>query len=298
MSFKLRSTLAAWLCLLWVWPLAAAAQSYEAPFPQRAVLYQKASSDSFREIVERVVDPKTPVVADRDLAWSGTYFRLSDRRFAIDQAGELQNQAYLGGKPYVFLSVPEAAYGRSLYDVFADIGYGAEGLLREQGKRKVAFVFRYGPAITFVETRDGSLPAKVRSHVYVPTWDNAFALFAALAGEPPPAKPSSFLTLELSDQERALARFFPVEGLARIASLPYPLLRTVGGPDWAYRSLLENKMSMNAHFLGTGRTENTLSPADNRKGLPEFVGPNALIAELAEIAVIDFGRLAFVEVHD
>jgi hypothetical protein len=76
------------------------------------------------------------------------------------------------------------------------------------------------------------------------------------------------------------------------------LLRAAGGPDWQYRSLLETKLGLNSHFRGVGITENTLSPADSRKGLPEFVGPTMRLRELEEYAVIDLGRLEFVEVHD
>jgi len=71
-----------------------------------------------------------------------------------------------------------------------------------------------------------------------------------------------------------------------------------GGPDWDYRQLLENKMGMNSHFRGVGITENTLSPSDNRKGLPEFVGPTRQLQDLQDYAVIDLGRMEFKEVHD
>ncbi|MDF1713563.1 MAG: hypothetical protein P1U90_15090 [Akkermansiaceae bacterium] len=55
---------------------------------------------------------------------------------------------------------------------------------------------------------------------------------------------------------------------------------------------------MNSHFRGVGVTENTLSPANDRKGLPEFVGPNRKLSDLAEFAVIDIGKMEFKEVHD
>jgi hypothetical protein len=78
--------------------------------------------------------------------------------------------------------------------------------------------------------------------------------------------------------------------------LPYAILRAAGGPDWQYRQLLENKMGMNSHFRGVGITENTLSPGNDRTGLPEYVGPNRKFSELASYAVIDLGRMEFKEV--
>ena len=57
-------------------------------------------------------------------------------------------------------------------------------------------------------------------------------------------------------------------------------------------------MNMNSHFRGVGLTENTLSPADDRRGVPEFVGPNRTLDGLQEYAVIDVGRMKFQEVHD
>lgn len=70
-----------------------------------------------------------------------------------------------------------------------------------------------------------------------------------------------------------------------------------GGADWEYRSLLMRCLSLNDHFSGTGFTENTLSPGDDRKGLPEFVGPDRPLSGLASWAIIEFGSLEFEEVH-
>ncbi|MEE2639902.1 MAG: hypothetical protein VX768_04695 [Planctomycetota bacterium] len=121
---------------------------------------------------------------------------------------------------------------------------------------------------------------------------------ARLAGDPSP-DPKNPRLLQFSDEaERNLARYYPAERRDHIEKLPHTLLRIAGGPDWEYRKLLETKMGMNSHFRGVGLTENTLNSADTRKGLPEWIGPNRKLEDLVEYAVIDMGRLAFVELHD
>ncbi|MBC7967780.1 MAG: hypothetical protein H7Z17_17855, partial [Fuerstia sp.] len=141
--------------------------------------------------------------------------------------------------------------------------------------------------------------ADFRKYVYVPTWKNGFALLADLAGETPPPNSRGPQYMQFDDEAtRDVARYFPAERRTQIALLPYELLRAAGGPDWDYRQLLETKMSMNSHFRGVGITENTLSPSNDRKGLPEFVGPNLSLNALQDYAVIDIGRMEFTEVHD
>ena len=92
--------------------------------------------------------------------------------------------------------------------------------------------------------------------------------------------------------------YFSGERRNQIKNLPYAILRSLGGPDWEYRKLMESQLGANSHFRGVGVTMNTLSPADGRKGVQEFLGPNRKIGELPEVAIIDLGRVRFVEVHD
>lgn len=76
-------------------------------------------------------------------------------------------------------------------------------------------------------------------------------------------------------------------------------LEAEGGADFVYRGLLNTKMSMNDHFLGTGETKNTVLGGE---GVLEFIGPNMRvftpyrddrhqIPALAEVAVIDMGAI-------
>ena len=280
----------------------AAAQQTGAGYPQRKLLGMKSDSEAFQKVVAAIRDPSTPVVKDSEVRRSDIYFRLTEKRFVVTDEGAVNEHAILGGSPYVFLTIPQAAYGRSLYGIYSDLGYGAEGVLRQRDVPMAALVIRYRNDVAYSDVRDGNGPLngdQFKSFVYTPTWKNGMALFARLAGEVAPqgAPFYAYLNFE-SPADRNLARFFPAERRKQIEELPYPLLRAVGGPDWRYRQLLETKMGMNSHFRGVGRTENTLSPASDRAGLPEFVGPNRKLTELHDYAVIDMGRMAFVEVHD
>lgn len=277
-------------------------------YSKRKVLGEiQSTSPDFQQVVSAICDPGTEMVPDAELERSEIYFRLTERRFVLDAQGKVKEDAFLGGTPYVFLTVPQAGFGRSLYGIYSDLGYDAEGILKQRGVEMVALVIRYQPEIRYLGEKKGGGPlagADFKKYVYTPTWANAFALFARLAGETAPASPSGKsaynpLVMQFDNEaQRELARFFPAERRSHLTLLPYNLLRAAGGPDWEYRQLLESKMSMNSHFRGVGLTENTLSPADNRQGLPEFVGPNRQFKELQDYAVIGIGRMEFTEVHE
>lgn len=273
-------------------------------FPRRDVLAQEIHSEEFGAIVGKICDPETEVIADARLqrTWKqhGKYFfRVSPRSYYVDSDGNFaRDQAMLGGKPYVFSTIPEGVFGRSLYGIYSDLGYDAESLIRQRGVEMIGIVYRYED-VELSETVNGKIPeTDFDSFVYRPTWANAFRLFELLAGAPAPdgsAQPWKYF--QMNERQRDLARFLPRERLRRIRLLPYEILRSAGGPDWEYRTLLEQYMSMNAHFRGVGVTENTLSPGDRRKGLPEYVGPNKRIADLPEFAIIELGKMEFVETH-
>lgn len=269
-------------------------------YPARKIIGDQIQTAEFRQIVNEFCDPATKMIPDTDLKRSNVYFRFSERKYVI-KGDKLNKQAAVGGSPYVFLTVPQTGFGRSLYEIYSDLGYDAEGILKQRNRNMVAIVFRYKSEIKFSLERDGhgSLDkSDFDQYVYVPTWKNAFALFSRLAGDATP-DPKNPFPLRFNDQSnRNLAQFFPADRRKHISTLPYPLLRMAGGPDWVYRQLLESKMSMNSHFRGVAITENTLSPADDRKGVPEFVGPNRAMDGLQEYAVIDVGRMEFREVHD
>lgn len=274
----------------------------EESYPQRKVIGIKSAGAGFEEVVKKICDPDSKMIPDDRLERSNIYFRLTNRDYVLKD-GKFNPNAILGGGSYVFMTVPEAGFGRSLYGIYSDLGYDAEGILRQRDVHMVALVIRYDPEdVRFSPARGGLGELSGEDYnrfVYVPTWRNGFKLFARLAEKeqkPDPKNPS--IMKFNSEADRDLALFFPAERRKHISNLPYTLLRVVGGPDWNYRQLLENKMSMNSHFRGVGVTENTLSPANDRKGLPEFVGPNRKLSDLAEFVVIDIGKMEFKEVHD
>lgn len=269
-------------------------------YSERKVIGEESKTAEFRQLVKQICDPATKMIPDTRFKRSNVYLRLTNRTYVFN-GDKLNQNAALGGSPYVFLTVPQVGFGRSLYEIYSDLGYDAEGVLKQRNKNMVAIVFRYKSEIKFSSDREGhGLLDKddFDQYVYVPTWKNAFTLLSRLAGDKTP-NPKDPFPMKFSDESsQNLARFFPAERRKHLSQLPYSLLRMAGGPDWEYRQLLESKMSMNSHFRGVGITENTLSPADNRKGVPEFIGPNRTLDELLEYAVIDVGRMEFKEVHN
>lgn len=274
-------------------------------YPRRPVLRRVVRSADFERIVEQIVDPRTRPIGDVQLKRSDVYFRLTQKAYVLtDGLMPVEPTSVIGGTPYCFLTVPQAGFGRSLYDLYADLGYTAEDVLNQRNVKMVALVFRYPDRVQYSRVRNGDGPLRrddFKNYVYTPTWANGMQLFAKLAPEKPTNKKNAndrYLYLGLSQSQQRLAMYFQQQRRDRIASLPYVLLRMEGGPDWQYRQLLESKMSMNSRFRGVGRTENTLNPASDRAGLPEFVGPNMMLQDLKEYAVIDMGQLKFVESHD
>jgi len=152
---------------------------------------------------------------------------------------------------------------------------------------------------------DGSLPEDWRNKVYIPTWDNIFALFGKLTAEASiePEKKGEFAPWKLFFTHPAQQQFvlsFPAEGLMRVKSAGYAMLRQTGGADAVYRNLLENKLSIFEHFRGNGRTLNELVDPQgvrHEAGLYEFVGPNAKVKDLPEIAVIHLGALVMQDAY-
>ena len=85
-------------------------------------------------------------------------------------------------KPFVFLTTPESIFGRSLLEIYADIGYEAEDIIRfQRNEDMVAILFRYPDDITLSKVADGNLDTDWPNRIYATTWDNILSLFTRLA---------------------------------------------------------------------------------------------------------------------
>lgn len=299
-----RVSLALFVCGLLLCCGGAAAQ-------ERKLFYSKGVSGELREVVRLLRNPRGAGPACRQAAWPAGYFlRIAPVRHVLDEREEVKDTAVLGGKPFVFITTPEGVCGLSLLEIYEQIGYEAESILAcEQdencAKEMVAVVFRYPADISASAVRDGALPADWGKKVYPTTWDNIFSLFTRLAegAEVQPgrregdefAPEKSFFR---SQAERCFVLGFPEEGRRRVRAVPYAALRAQAGADWAYRRLLENKLSVFEHFRGDGRTwDEVRDPEGRAAGLAEFVGPNMKIKALPELAVIHLGRLMITDTY-
>jgi hypothetical protein len=260
----------------------------------RKLLWPSEVKGPLAAVVARLTCSKQPAVADRDLKSSRYFLRIVPRDLVLDGAS-LRKGAWIGGRPFAFLTAPESLYGKPLLQVYGDIGYSAEQVLDQQlGRPVVALVFRYPDDVCL---HTGKLPADWSRRVYAPTWATTFALFERLAaeaeidkGDKRPFMPGKLLLR--SERERGFIASFPKVGKKRLARAPYQSLQAVGGSDWEYRSLLERNLGMNEHFTGTGRTRPGIGrDKKDRLGLPEWLGPNLPLDKLPELAIVDLGAL-------
>jgi hypothetical protein len=251
------------------------------------------------------VDPTKPQIPVGPLHKPNGYFvRITERQFVFTPTGELKPDAVLAGptKTRVFLTTPQGLVGKSLLEIYADIGYEAEEVLRKQrGKDMVAVVFRYPDTVKLSNVENGNLERNWRNLIYPTTWDNVFALFTRLVqaqgreGCNPAGTPPKYICLPPPDRNFVLR--FP---LARKRQLKkktksYPVLQATGGSLWRYRKLLEDNLSLFEHFRGDGRTENELRNFRDTKPEPrlyEVIGPNMKISELSEVVIIHLGTLS------
>ena len=206
----------------------------------------------------------------------------------------------------MFFTTPQTLTGRTLLEMYQDIGYEAEDIMRYQrNEDMVALVFRYPKTVTLSDVVDGRLPADWDKHVYIPTWDNAFTLFERLAevATVEPDKRNEFAperTFFRSSTEKAFVLSYPDEGKKRLKKAEYADVKAIGGADWTYRRLLEAKVSVFEHFRGNGRTHNeVLDPdgLDMEAGLFEFVGPNMKLNDLPDLAVVHLGSLSIEDTY-
>lgn len=267
----------------------------------RAILYPPAPTGKLQEIAANIQNINTPKVAGDNLPQPTEYFvRIAPRQYVLSADNKLLPNAILGTKPYVFMTTPEGVYGKGLLDIYLDIGYEAEDIIRwQRDVEMVALVFKYAPPIAVSTVKDGNFPENWQQFIYAPTWDNIFALFPKLAIDAPiqADKKGEFMPTQLffrSDAEKQLVLGFPEAGKQRLKSVEYNTLKTIGGSDWVYRDLLEKKLSIFEHFRGTGRTLNeVVDPRGevHASGILEFVAPNANLNNLPEIAVVSLGKL-------
>jgi hypothetical protein len=286
-------------------PSVSTAQEAPAAHRERELLYSSCASGTLRDLTRMVRDRDVQPIAYEDLVRTSDYFvRIAPRKYTLTKSNGVRDDAILGTKPFAFVTTPECVRGRTLLEIYEEIGYEAENIVRDQRDQDmVAIVFRYPDRIAISEVKDGRLPDDWDRHVYVPTWDNVFALFSRLAEGAPiePETRGEFAPERLffrTPQQRMFILGFPEEGKRRMRTTPYAELSATKGADWVYRKAMETKLSIFEHFQGNGRTHNELlNPEDLRRdaGLLEFVGPNFKIKDLPEVAVIHLGRLIIEE---
>jgi hypothetical protein len=267
---------------------------------ERQILHSKAMSRKLEAVVELLRNPKGPTVPYDKLTRATAFFvRIVPRRHVLTEKGELRDDAVLSSKPLTFLTTPDSVRGKSLLVIYEDIGYEAREILRRRNADMVAVVFRYPDAVKICHATDGDLPGEWNDRVFVPTWANAFSLFKKLAegatvevGAKSKISPSKLFFR--SEAEKHFVQSFPEEGQRRIRSTSYVSIKAAGGADWEYRKLLEEKLSLHAHFRGNGRTHNTIRDPDGlhpEAGMIEFLGPNMHVKDLPEFTIVHLGRL-------
>ena len=274
---------------------------------ERELLYPTAVPGKLQEVVGKMRQLNSQKLPYDKITRTTEYFvRIAPRKHVLTESNAIQDTAILGTKPLVFVTIPESIYGRSLLELYEDIGYEAEDIIRlQRNEDMIAIVFRYPDEIAISAVGDGRLPTDWDKKVYVPTWDNVFALFAQLADSATiePDKQGEFAPDRLffrSSAEKAFVVGFPEAGKERIRTTSYTSLRAVSGADWVYRQMLENKLSIFEHFRGNGRTHNEVRDPEGRQpeaGLLEFVGPNRKIKTLPEVAIIHLGRLTIEDTY-
>ena len=269
---------------------------------QRALLYPKPKSLSgpIKELATVIRDPHSAKSPLGQLPPASRYFvRIAPRDAVLTKDNKIKDTAVLAApsKPFVFLTTPESIFGRSLLEIYEDIGYEAESIIQwSRNQDTVAILFRYRDDISASQLSDGNLAGDWSKWIYPTTWDNVFSLFTRLAEDEHsdlcdknnvPAK-----RVCLPAMQAAFVQGFPAEGKQRIRTTAYPVLKANGGLDWEYRNLLEAKLSVFEHFRGNGETQNEiLDPDAKEKGLREVIGPNVQLNQLAEVAIIHLGKL-------
>jgi len=282
--------------------------SFQTAFAEeRELLYATELSDDLKQVVAKLQDSKQKSIPYKKLNTKPQYFvRIAPRKYILTAENQVQDGAILGTKPFVFVATPEGIYGKSLLDIYLDIGYEAEDIIRwQRDVDMVVIVFRYAEDVTLSDVKTGELPDTWAKHIFSPTWDNMFTLFENLTANAAinPEQKGEFMPTALSFRSETLKNFvlnFPQIGKDRVKNTAYQTLQTVGGSDGLYRDLLEKKLSLFEHFRGNGRTLNEIIDPHGTKrasGILEFVGPNSKVNALPEVAIIHLGKLTMEDVY-
>jgi hypothetical protein len=267
---------------------------------ERELLYSVSLTDNLRSVVTNIQDINRAKVPYADLNSESDYFaRVIPRKYVLTKKNEVQESAVLGTKPFVFFTTSEGIYGKSLLEIYLDIGYALEDIRRQRNQEMIVLVFRFPENIVRSDIKNGYLPRAWDKKVYVPTWNNVFSVFHELTqiGTIEPNKRGSYAPKRLFFSSKAQKQFilnFPKRKKAKITTIPYATLKVRRGANWKYRKLLEKKLSIFEHFQGNGRTLNVLKNNDNTQkpnGLLEFIAPNMKIKALPEFAVIHLGKV-------
>lgn len=268
---------------------------------EREVLFTNSPSEQIQELAKSIRDPQKDEIAVGQLPTPDYYFvRIIPRRHVLTNENKIIEKATLAApnKPFVFLTTPEGFIGKSLLEIYGDIGYEAEVVIREQrNEDMVAVLFRYPRSVTLSNVVNGNLERDWRSRIYPTTWDNVFSLFTRLVQDERRAAcketeiPSQHICLP--PQDRAFVLRFPLAGKRQLKkkTKSYAVLQATGGSFWKYRKLLEDKLSIFEHFRGDGRTENEIINATPQPRLLEVIGPNLKIDQLSELVIIHLGKL-------
>jgi hypothetical protein len=264
--------------------------------PVRKLLYPAELRDVppiLQPHVERLLAADQKPIDPAAAKCGGVYARILSKQYAID-GGKLKAGGWLGSRPFVFLTVPEVAYGRDLEDI----------LEIEKGVEKVAVVFTFPEKVKGCEAHDGAAADAWAERVYPTTWNNVLGLVDRMAADKArwiAVRPDGggFVPTKLqlrSEKELSFLLGFPDEGKKRVATTDYAALREVGGSDWAYRQLIERLLGASEHFRGDGKTKLTLAGRRKpRAGFPEFLGPNTELKDLPAVAVVSLGTLRIEE---
>ncbi|MBA4190723.1 MAG: hypothetical protein C0467_22285 [Planctomycetaceae bacterium] len=287
------------------WQVAPAVQQPvpPAPAPVRKLLYPANPSDvpaALKPHIERLLAADQKPVNPENTTANGVFLRVLSRHHAMDGA-KLKSGGWIGPRPAVFLTVPEAAYGRDLLGIFSAIGYDPEDILdTERGVEKVAVLFAYPEKVQTSDVKDGALPAEWDCRVFLATWDNLFSLVDRMAADKErwvTLRPEGdgFVPTKLqlrSERELSFLKGFPDEGKRRVKATEYAALRETGGSDWVYRQLVERLFGASEHYRGDGKTKLTLAGKRKpRVGFPEFLGPNSEFKDLPALAIVGLGAI-------
>src|ERR1051326_8246732 len=151
---------------------------------RREVLYSNSSSPQLQQLANVLRDPHSKQVPLDQLPKPSRYFvRITERRFVLTPDNKLQPTAVLAGpaRPFAFLTTPEGFFGKSLLEIYGDIGYEAEDMIRVQRNADmVVMLFRYPDNVSLSTVSNGNLSGDWRHRVYPTTWDNVLSLFTRL----------------------------------------------------------------------------------------------------------------------